>query len=104
MLSGLTRYLQEHVFSHLGPIFSFLEPAVDALIRSGGTILADTALQVVTEIASDPSVVTNADKRNKAVQEIADRLKEKGIAAGENAINIALEGAVAKIKTLAPAQ
>jgi hypothetical protein len=99
MLSGFTRYLSQHIFAKISPMFAFLEPAVDQLIKNGGEILTNTALSVVTQIASDPSVLTNADKRNKAVQLVADTLKAQGIAAAESAVNLAVEGAVAELKS-----
>lgn len=103
MFSGLTRFLNQHIWAKISPMLAFLEPAVDQLIKNGGEILTKTAVSVVIQIASDPTLLTNADKRSKAVQLVADSLKAQGITAAESAVNLAVEAAVAEIKSTAQA-
>lgn len=89
----------------LSTIESFLKPALDALIKGGGPILIAAARAAVMAVAADPSLLTAAGgvKRDAAFKLIAADLAAKGLPVVTNAVNIAIEAAVAALPVAAPA-
>lgn len=84
--------------SALSNILDFLKPAAQQLAANGGMILLEAATQAVAAVAADPSVVSNGAKRDAAGKLILADMQAKGIAAGEAAINLAIESALASLK------
>jgi hypothetical protein len=60
--------------------------------------LAPIALGIVVELATNNSL-QNAEKRDIAVTKLATAAKSEGIAVGLSLLNLAVELAVAKLKT-----
>lgn len=75
---------------------TFMDPFIKLLIKSGGEVLMEIALEAVKTMAT--TQMTNADKREAAVKQIMIMAQEKGLQAGENAIRGTLEMALAKLK------
>ena len=71
-----------------------LKGALEILLAA----LLDIAKQAVAQVAADPKILTNDDKRKAAAKIIADYAKQKGINAGDSVINLAIELAVQDFK------
>jgi len=73
--------------------------AVNLVVSSG---LLDIAKEVVARIAEDPELLTDEDKREKAVEEIKalarERLADFGAVAKDSLVNLALELAMQWLK------
>lgn len=84
----------------LSKIWDFLEPFIKIFLSSTGQILAGVALDVVKQIAADPSMLGsgNLDKRQAAFERIKAELLNRGLEASTSVINAAIEAAVQKLK------
>lgn len=79
-------------------VSTWLMPAAKSIAINGGMALVAAAEKAVAAVAADPSILKDEDKRNAALDLIVDDLKAQGIAIALNAINIAIEAAVAAMK------
>ena len=81
-------------------IGSFLLPFVKIFVSSAGQILGSIALDVVKQIAADPSMIKAGGlaKRQAAFDLIVKDLKSKGLELSTSVINAAIEAAVQKAK------
>ena len=79
-------------------VWTFIEPFVEILLTSAGQILVTTAMDAVTQVAKDPSLLTSADKRSAAFALIIQNLEAQGIQLATSTINAALEASVVKMK------
>lgn len=81
-------------------VWGFISPFVKIFVSSAGQILAGVALDVVKQIAADPSLVGsgNLDKRQAAFEKIKGELVARGLEASTSVINAAIEAAVQKLK------
>lgn len=79
------------VLEFIGPI---LQKSVSELLAS----ILPIALEVVTSLASDDKK-TGAEKRSEAFDKIKDISVKKGIDAGNQTINLAIELALSKLKS-----
>lgn len=77
---------------------TFLEPFVNQFLTNAGAIVLATAEKFVLQVATDPSLVTDDQKRQAAFNGILSDLKAQGIAVGTAIVNSAIEAAVAKMK------
>lgn len=69
--------------------------AIKQIVLSG---LIEIAREVVAEIAADPSMVSNEEKRKAAINRIKDKLLKSGKTAKDSLINLALELALQELK------
>jgi len=60
--------------------------------------LKDIAIRVVQEVAADPSIITDEDKRKAAFKRIQQYAVTEGIEAKDSLINLAIELAVQYLK------
>lgn len=79
-------------------VWDFLQPFLRNFLSEAGAILAETALQVVSELQNEMADASGAEKRQQAFNIITETLKAKGIALSSSIINSAIEAAVQKIK------
>lgn len=79
-------------------IWSFILPFLKILLTQAGQVLAQTAMDVVRQVAANYSNEPGAAKRVIAINMITDSLTKQGIQIGASAINAALEAAVQKLK------
>ena len=75
---------------------TFLSAAAKSIASSGGALLTSAALVAVK--AAQESGGTNDEKFQAAFDAVKDTLASEGIIAGTNAINVAIEAAVAQLK------
>lgn len=75
---------------------TFLQAAASSIAASGGALLVSAAEQAV--IAAEAQGGSGSDKLNAAVDAVKGTLANAGMQAAENAIRIAIEAAVAKMK------
>lgn len=78
-------------------IFDFLKPAAEVLMRAGGPILVDIAVDAVRATANY-GLDDDETKRRMAYRDIEARLKALGKDISAHAINLAIELALAKLK------
>jgi predicted RNA methylase len=85
------------VVSWFESVSSFLQPAAAALAAGGGLVLIAAAKRAVAAVEADPSLLTAAgsEKRGVALRMIAADLYAAGVPVVMNAVNIAIEAAVA---------
>ena len=84
----------------IGWIFSWLiKSGAGAAIRDIAiTGLVKIAREVVGEIAAEPGIYSDYDKRQRAFDNISAIINEEGIKAGDSLINLAIEMAVSELK------
>ena len=79
-------------------IWAFILPFLKTLLTQAGQILAQTAMDVVKQVAVNYSNEPGEAKRVIAFNMITDSLTKQGIQIGASVINTALEAAVQKLK------
>jgi hypothetical protein len=82
-------------FSSIG---DFLTPFIKIFLSSAGAILAEIAMKTVQNVAVDPKILTNDDKRKEAFSMIKGELAQRGITMASSMIYAAIEAAVQKLK------
>jgi hypothetical protein len=82
----------------LKKLFFFLKPYIGIFWSSASAALIQIAREVVAEIAAEFDGAPGATKRSNAYERIATRLRNRGIYIGAQAINAAIESAVAERK------
>ena len=95
---GFWSDLKDWFLGLLDQIQAWLAPAAKAIAINGGMALVAAAEKAVAAVAADPTILSDSDKRSAALDMILEDLKTQGIAIGLNAINIAIEAAVAAMK------
>lgn len=85
----------EYVF---GPIWAFIRPLLREGFKQELAALLPIALDVVREIAADPSGWSNETKRAMAFSKILERAGAASLTVGAAVINLALELAVQNLK------
>jgi hypothetical protein len=93
------RAFYSRVIAWFDVVSTFLKPAAAALVAGGGVVLIAAARAAVMAVAADPSLLTAAGgaKRDAAFKLIAADLAAKGLPVVVNAVNIAIEAAVAAL-------
>ena len=94
--------LWKHVKDDVSPFFSeaekeassFLEAAAHSLIANGGAVLIGAAKDAV--VAAETTGGTNEQKKDAAVTAVVSSLKTNGLPVVMNAVNFAVEAAVAQ--------
>lgn len=81
----------------MSDIWYFLEPFVKLFLTKSGQLLKDVALREVSALLS--SSLTGEDKHKIAFNKIFYELKREGIDLGKSAINMAIEAALARLKS-----
>jgi len=76
----------------------FLKAIFQGAVELTLAALKDLAIQVVSELQYDPSIITNEDKRKIAFERIKVLAKAKGISVKDSLINLAIELAVQYLK------
>jgi chemotaxis regulatin CheY-phosphate phosphatase CheZ len=61
--------------------------------------ILDIARAVTQELENDPNFLTNAEKRQAAFERIKNKALEEGKQVSSHAINLAIELAVAELRT-----
>jgi hypothetical protein len=77
-------------------VLDFIMPFLKFLLTQSGKILAEVALEAVTECNNLD--LSNEDKRSEAFNKIIESLSLKGITLAKSIINLAIEAAVVKLK------
>ena len=80
----------------LREVFGFLDPLAREIARNGGRLLLEAAIAAV--LAAEKQGGSGEDKLKAARAAAIDRLETRGITVAMNALNGALEAAVAKRK------
>ncbi len=92
----------------IGEAETFLKPFVESFASEAGAQLFALAKAAVINAAADPSILTNADKRNAALADLAKKAEAAGIQCGETALMNAIQAAITSMDpsgaavTLAP--
>jgi len=95
-ISAILDYL-EAFFSPIGKtVLDFFHAAMMQVAKSGGEVLTAAALAAVK--AAESEGVSGSEKFDAAKSALIDSLVNQGISFSINAIHIALESAVAKLK------
>jgi hypothetical protein len=82
-------------------VLNFLEGAARSIVANGGPVLINAAMAAVT--AAETTGGTGAQKLQAATAAVVSTLKGQGLPVVQNAINAAIEGAVANLKASLPA-
>lgn len=98
MLGGFFRYLREHWGLFGGYLAGVLQPFLENIAKNGGQLLMDVAYDAVKAVQNDPSILSNSQKRDAALDIILNRMKNEGVAVATSAANGALEAMLAKLK------
>lgn len=77
-------------------VWEFIKPIAAVLLKEGGKVLAQLALEAVKEFSTTD--MRNDQKRDAAYDKVSRSLRTAGIEFGESAIRLAIEMAVSKIK------
>jgi hypothetical protein len=83
------------LWADIGPAFTSF---VTTVIDGGGRILLEAAGQAIAQVAADPSLVNNSDKRNAAISKLLESMAAQGIALAETAALNAVQVAYSNIK------
>lgn len=78
-------------------ILDFVAPLAKQIAKSGGIVLAEAALAAVQSM-EQTSGLSNQEKFDAAHKIVVKTLQDKGLPVVVNAINGAIEAAVAKLK------
>lgn len=81
-------------------VLDFLEGAAKSIIANGGPVLINTAVAAVA--AAETAGGTGSQKLQAATAAVVSTLKSRGLPVVQNAINSAIEGAVANLKASLP--
>ena len=84
----------------MSSVWTFLLPFLQTMLTSAGQILAASALSAVKQVAADPTMITDIQKRDMAFALIVKNLETQGIQLGTSVVNAALEAAVLKLKSI----
>lgn len=68
------------------------------IVEGGGTILLAAAGNVIAQVAADPSLLSNSDKRNAAIDALIKSMAAQGITLAETAALNAIQAAYSNIK------
>lgn len=79
-------------------VWDFILPFIKVLLTQAGQALAQTALDVVKQVAENYAAAPGAEKKTIAFNMITDNLAKQGVQIGASMINAAIEAAVQKIK------
>lgn len=82
-------------------VLDFLEGAAKIIVANGGPVLINAAVAAVT--AAETTGGTGDQKLQAATGAVVSTLKSQGLPVVQNAINAAIEGAVANLKSSLPA-
>jgi hypothetical protein len=83
-------------------VWVFLGPFIEILLTGAGQILAQAAMDAVAQVAKDPSILNDRDKRDAAFGIIQQQIFAKGLTMATSTINAALEAAVVRLKADKP--
>ena len=68
------------------------------IVEGGGTILLAAAGSAIAQVAADPSIVSNSEKRDAAIKAVIANMAAQGIALAETAALNAIQAAYSNIK------
>lgn len=94
-LEELWDRIRKWFFSLGNDVVDFLEPLAEQIVKSGGTVLMQLALEAV-KIAEEQGG-SGAEKFDAAKKFVITGLQQQGIAVVTNAIHAAIEASVAKM-------
>jgi len=80
-------------------IWEFVKPFLVILLSNSGQILAQAAMNAVTNVALAYGNSSGEQKRQLALDSVGKELQRQGIEMGASVINMALEAAVQKLKS-----
>jgi hypothetical protein len=93
------QWIEQKLGVIFGTLWDFIKPLLSAGIHDALNQLLPVALNIVAQIAKDPTVVSNDDKRNAALKNLQSYVTMIGISVGTSVLNTAIELAVQKLKT-----
>lgn len=93
VLGGIKRWFQ----GFLGKVLDFLNPLAETIVKNGGPVLLAIVQEAV--FAAESTGGSGKDKLKAAQDKIESELKAKAMPVVWNAINGAIEAAVAKLKS-----
>lgn len=88
----------EAIKLYMSKIWAIIKPTVMAFLSQAGKQVLDLAMEIVTDLAK--SDLSSDDKRKAAFDAIKTRLQEDGKVVGNSLINLAIELAVQRLKSL----
>ena len=80
-------------------LWTFLRPFIFQLMTQGGQLLAQVAMEAVTEVEQSMRSADGAQKRAQAFDSIQSELKRSGVKIAASVVNAAIEAAVVAIKS-----
>ena len=80
-------------------LWTFLRPFIFQLMTQGGQLLAQVAMEAVTEVEQSMQSADGAQKRSQAFDNIQSELKHSGVKIAASVVNAAIEAAVVAIKS-----
>jgi hypothetical protein len=83
---------------YMSKIWTIIKPTVMAFLSQAGKQVLDIAMEIVTDLAK--SDLSSDDKRKAAFDAIKDKLEAEGKVVGNSLINLAIELAVQRLKSL----
>jgi hypothetical protein len=83
---------------YMSKIWTIIKPTVMAFLSQAGKQVLDMAMEIVTDLAK--SDLSSDEKRSAAFSTIKEKLEAEGKVVGNSLINLAIELAVQRLKSL----
>lgn len=83
---------------YMSKIWAIIKPTVMAFLSKAGKEVLEMAMEIVTELSV--SDLASEEKRKAAFEQIKDKLEAEGKVVGTSLINLAIELAVQRLKSL----
>lgn len=87
----------EAIRLYLSKVWAIIKPTVIVFLTKVGQDLLDMAVEIVTELAKTD--LSSSEKRSTAFDKIKERIAVEGKEVADYLINLAIEIAVAKLKS-----
>ena len=95
--SDLEHDLEADALAMLHGVEHLFAPVAESALKAGVADLAGDAAQVATEIAADPTLATDAAKREAATKALGEKIAAQGATLGENTVAAAAAAALAAL-------
>jgi len=82
-------------------VWTFLKPFAMELMSAEGSVIMTSALKEVNAVAANPSILTTADGRTNAINNITNNITSQGINVAAPIVSAALEVAITHATTAA---
>lgn len=90
--------IKQWLLTTLGDLGKFLSVLFKESLKKELEVVAPIALQVVKQVASDPSLLSGGAKRDAAISAVQAQLIQSQVYVGVSVISLAVELAVQNIK------